>query len=97
MLRPTPLAFRAEGLLELVQAIGAESRTKMTRNKVPGAMPTLLDGLNQCILLSLTMLGTGGLGAEVARGLTRMKTGVGLADATLLARLSSAALARVRA
>ena len=47
-------------------------------------MPTLVLGLNQCILLSLAkvvlagLVGAGGLGAEVTRGLTRMEMGLGL-------------------
>ena len=75
-------------------------------------MPTLLVGLNQCILLSLAMVvlaglvGAGGLGAEVTRGLTRMEMGLGLraglaivAVALLLDRLSRGALQgrRIRA
>lgn len=112
MLRLTTLAFRQvpKDLLELGQAIGAAPRTILTRIEVPAAMPTLLVGLNQCILLSLAMVvlaglvGAGGLGAEVTRGLTRMEMGLGLraglaivAVAILLDRLSRAALQRGRA
>ena len=70
-------------------------------------MPTLLVGFNQCILLSLAMVvlaglvGAGGLGAEVTRGLTRMEIGPGLraglaivALAILLDRLSKGAVRR---
>lgn len=112
MLRLTTLAFKQvpKDLLELGQAIGAEPRTILTRIEVPAAMPTLVVGLNQCILLSLAMVvlaglvGAGGLGAEVTRGLTRMEMGLGLraglaivAVAILLDRLSRAALQRDRA
>ncbi len=112
MLRLTTLAFRQvpSDLLELGQAIGAPPRTILTKIEVPAAMPTLLVGLNQCILLSLAMVvlaglvGAGGLGAEVTRGLTRMEMGLGLraglaivAVAILLDRLSRAALRRDRA
>jgi glycine betaine/proline transport system permease protein len=111
MLRLTTLAFKQvpKDLLELGQAIGAEPRTILTRIEVPAAMPTLVVGLNQCILLSLAMVvlaglvGAGGLGAEVTRGLTRMEMGLGLraglaivAVAILLDRLSRAALQRDR-
>jgi glycine betaine/proline transport system permease protein len=107
MLRLTTLAFKQvpKDLLELGQAIGAEPRTILTKIEVPAAMPTLVVGLNQCILLSLAMVvlaglvGAGGLGAEVTRGLTRMEMGLGLraglaivAVAILLDRLSRAAL-----
>lgn len=111
MLRLTTLAFRQvpNDLLELGQAIGAAPRTILTKIEVPAAMPTLVVGLNQCILLSLAMVvlaglvGAGGLGAEVTRGLTRMEMGLGLraglaivAIAILLDRLSRAALTRDR-
>lgn len=107
MLRLTTLAFNQipKDLLELGQALGAPPRTVLFKIEVPAAMPTLLVGLNQCILLSLAMVvlaglvGSGGLGAEVTRGLTRMEMGLGLraglaivAVALLLDRLSKAAL-----
>ncbi|MFT0531351.1 ABC transporter permease [Castellaniella hirudinis] len=107
MLRLTTLAFQQipKDLLELGQALGAPPRTVLFKIEVPAAMPTLLVGLNQCILLSLAMVvlaglvGSGGLGAEVTRGLTRMEMGLGLraglaivAVALLLDRLSRAAL-----
>jgi glycine betaine/proline transport system permease protein len=107
MLRLTTLAFKQvpKDLMELGQAIGAAPRTILTKIEVPAAMPTLVVGLNQCILLSLAMVvlaglvGAGGLGAEVTRGLTRMEMGLGLraglaivAVAILLDRLSRAAL-----
>jgi glycine betaine/proline transport system permease protein len=109
MLRLTTLAFKQvpKDLLELGQAIGAAPRAILTKIEVPCAMPTLLVGLNQCILLSLSMVvlaglvGAGGLGAEVTRGLTRMEMGLGLraglaivAIAILLDRVSRAALHR---
>ena len=107
MLRLTTLAFRQvpKEFMELGQAIGARPRTILVKIEVPAAMPTLLVGLNQCILLSLAMVvlaglvGAGGLGAEVTRGLTRMEMGLGLraglsivAIAILLDRLSKGAL-----
>ncbi|MBB5575866.1 MULTISPECIES: ABC transporter permease [Rhizobium] len=107
MLRLTTLAFNQvpKDLLELGQATGAPPRAILLKIEVPSAMPTLLVGLNQCILLSLAMVvlaglvGAGGLGAEVTRGLTRMEMGLGLraglaivAIAILLDRLSKGAL-----
>ncbi|GLS21130.1 ABC transporter permease [Labrys miyagiensis] len=111
MLRLTTLGFKQvpNDLLELGQAIGAPPRAILTKIEVPSSMPTLLVGLNQCILLSLSMVvlaglvGAGGLGAEVTRGLTRMEMGLGLraglaivAVAILLDRLTRAALQRER-
>ncbi|ODT44014.1 MAG: ABC transporter permease [Nitrospira sp. SCN 59-13] len=109
MLRLTTLAFNQvpKDLLELGQAIGAPPRAILFKIEIPAAMPTLLVGLNQCILLSLAMVvlaglvGAGGLGGEVTRGLTRMEMGLGLraglaivAVALLLDRLSRSALQR---
>ena len=109
MLRITTLALKQVPgpLVELGNAIGARRSTILWKIELPAAKPTLLVGLNQCILLSLAMVvlaglvGAGGLGAEVTRGLTRMELGVGLraglaivAIAFLLDRLSRAALDR---
>ena len=111
MLRLTTLAFNQvpKDLLELGQATGASPKSILLKIEIPSAMPTLLVGLNQCILLSLAMVvlaglvGAGGLGAEVTRGLTRMEMGLGLraglaivAIAILLDRLSKGALQRGR-
>jgi glycine betaine/proline transport system permease protein len=109
MLRLTTLALNQvpKPLLELGDALGATRSTILRKIELPSAKPTLLVGLNQCILLSLAMVvlaglvGAGGLGAEVTRGLARMELGVGLraglsivAVALLLDRLSRAALDR---
>lgn len=109
MLRLTTLALNQVPipLLELGNAIGAKRSTILWKIELPSAKPTLLVGLNQCILLSLAMVvlaglvGAGGLGAEVTRGLTRMELGVGLraglsivAIALLLDRWSRAAVDR---
>lgn len=107
MLRLTTLAFNQvpKDLMELGQATGAPPRSILFKIEIPSATPTLLVGLNQCILLSLAMVvlaglvGAGGLGAEVTRGLTRMEMGLGLraglaivAIAILLDRFSKGAL-----
>ena len=106
MLRLTTLAFNQvpRELIELGQAIGASKSSILLKIEMPAAKSTILLGLNQCILMSLGMVvlagmvGAGGLGAEVTRGLTRMEMGLGLraglaivAVALLLDRLSRAA------
>lgn len=112
MLRLTTLAFNQvpKDLLELGHATGASPRSILFKIEIPSATPTLLVGLNQCILLSLAMVvlaglvGAGGLGAEVTRGLTRMEMGLGLraglsivAVAILLDRVSRGVLQRSQA
>lgn len=109
MLRFTTLALMQvpTPFLELGKAVGATRATVLWKIELPLAKPTLLVGLNQCILLSLSMVvlaglvGAGGLGGEVTRGLTRMQLGLGLrsglcivAIALLLDRLSHATLTR---
>jgi len=70
--------------IELGQSIGAQKRDILRRIELPSALPTLLVGVNQCILLSLSMVvlaglvGAGGLGTEVTKGLTQMEFGLGL-------------------
>ncbi|WP_246032986.1 ABC transporter permease [Falsirhodobacter xinxiangensis] len=111
MLRLTTMAFKGvpKDLKELGAAIGAPPRAILTKIEIPAATPTLLVGLNQCILLSLAMVvlaglvGAGGLGAEVTRGLTRMEMGLGLraglaivAVALLLDRVTRGILQRKR-
>jgi glycine betaine/proline transport system permease protein len=109
MMRLTTLGLNQvpKPFLELGEALGARRSTILWKIELPAAKPTILVGLNQCILLSLSMVvlagmvGAGGLGSEVTRGLTRMEIGVGLraglcivAVAMLLDRLSRAALDR---
>jgi len=70
--------------IELGQAIGAQKRDILLRIELPSALPTLLIGVNQCVLLSLSMVvlaglvGAVGLGTEVTKGLTQMEFGLGL-------------------
>ncbi|MCX9150262.1 ABC transporter permease [Pseudomonas sp. TB1-B1] len=109
MLRLTTLALKQvpKEMVELGNAMGATKRSILFKIEIPLATPTLLVGLNQCILLSLAMVvlaglvGAGGLGAEVTRGLTRMEMGLGLraglaivAVALLLDRVSRGLLDR---
>lgn len=70
--------------IELGNAMGAGRMAILRKIELPSALPTLLVGVNQCILLSLAMVviaglvGAGGLGAEVTRGLTRMELGISM-------------------
>lgn len=86
MIRLTALAMSQipESRVELGRAIGASRRAIFWKIELPSAMPTLLVGVNQCVLFSLGMVvlaglvGAGGLGAEVTRGLSRMEFGLGM-------------------
>lgn len=86
MVRLTVLALTQVPLerIELGNAMGASRMAILRKIELPSALPTLLVGVNQCILLSLAMVviaglvGAGGLGAEVTRGLTRMELGISM-------------------
>lgn len=69
---------------ELGESIGSRPSQMLMKIELPSALPTLLVGVNQTILLSLAMVvlaglvGAGGLGSEVTRGLSRLDFGLGL-------------------
>lgn len=109
MLRMTTLALNQVPvpLLELGNALGATPWAILRKIELPAAKRTILVGLNQCILFSLSiavlagLVGAGGLGGEVTRGLSRMEIGIGLraglsivAIALLFDRVSQGALDR---
>lgn len=85
-LRLTILGLRQvpEDRLELGRACGATPGQILFSIRLPSALPSIMVGVNQCILLSLGMvvlaglIGAGGLGGEVTRGLSRMMLGLGL-------------------
>ncbi|MDJ0784107.1 MAG: ABC transporter permease subunit [Desulfosarcinaceae bacterium] len=70
--------------LEVGKAFGATQGQIIWKIQIPTAMPSIMAGVNQCIMMSLAMvvlaglIGAGGLGGEVVRGLTRMMIGVGV-------------------
>jgi glycine betaine/proline transport system permease protein len=85
-LRLTNLGIRQVPLeyVEAGKAFGGTPRQILIKVQIPAALPTIMAGVNQCIMLSLSMvvlaglIGAGGLGGEVTRGLTRMMLGVGM-------------------
>ncbi len=85
--RLTALGFEQipHELLEVGSAFGASRRQKLIKVELPLALPSILMGMNQTIMLSLSMvvvasmIGAEGLGQEVLRGITRLKVGQGIA------------------
>ncbi|MES0827623.1 choline ABC transporter permease subunit [Ruegeria sp. SCP11] len=73
---PTPL-------LEAAQAFGATGRQTLWKVELPYAMPQIMTGLNQTIMLSLSMVviaalvGADGLGVPVVRALNQVNTALG--------------------
>ena len=73
---PTPL-------LEAAQAFGATPRQVLLKVELPYALPQIMTGLNQTIMLSLSMVviaalvGADGLGVPVVRALNQVNTALG--------------------
>lgn len=70
-------------LTEAADAFGSTSAQKLFKVQLPLAMPTLMAGINQTIMLSLSMvviasmIGAQGIGAEVYRAVTQLQIGKG--------------------
>ncbi|MPW25820.1 ABC transporter permease subunit [Alkalibaculum sp. M08DMB] len=85
VVRLTSLGIRQvpEDVIEASHSFGATSSQLLFKVQIPLALPTILAGLNQTIMLSLSMvvisamIGAGGLGNVVLRGITQMRIGEG--------------------
>ncbi|WP_209861436.1 glycine betaine ABC transporter substrate-binding protein [Paenibacillus shirakamiensis] len=70
-------------LSEAAEAFGSTTWQRLTKVDLPLAMPTLMAGVNQTIMLSLSMvviasmIGAQGIGAEVYRAVAQLKIGQG--------------------
>lgn len=70
-------------VVEAAEAFGATGQQQLFKAELPIALPTILAGLNQTIMLSLSMvviggmIGAGGLGEIVLMGITQVKIGLG--------------------
>lgn len=84
-IRLTNLGIRQvpEDLVEASNAFGATTSQKLFRIQLPLATPTIMAGVNQSIMLALSMVvisslvGAPGLGADVYRAVSQIKVGVG--------------------
>ncbi len=69
--------------LEAAEAFGATEWQKLIKVQLPLALPMIMSGVNQVIMLSLSMVvissmvGAGGLGAEVLRSISMLDVGLG--------------------
>ncbi|SDM01370.1 ABC transporter permease [Halarsenatibacter silvermanii] len=72
-----------EELKEAGQAFGCNWWQMLLKVELPGARPSIMMGINQCIMLSLSMvviaamIGAGGLGEPVLRSLSVVDIGMG--------------------
>lgn len=85
VVRLTNLGIRQvpKDIVEATQSFGATQRQLLFKVQLPLALPTILTGINQTIMLSLSMvviaamIAAGGLGEIVLRGITQMQIGLG--------------------
>ncbi|GHH75472.1 glycine/betaine ABC transporter permease [Streptomyces sulfonofaciens] len=82
--RMTELGIRQvdEELVEAADAFGTSPRDTLTRVQLPLALPTIMAGVNQVIMLALSMVviggmaGAGGLGEKVYAAITQLQVGL---------------------
>jgi glycine betaine/proline transport system permease protein len=110
VIRLTDLGIRLvdKDVIEAADAFGMTSRQKLARVQLPLALPNIMAGVNQTIMMSLAMVviaslvSAPGLGVLVLRGIRNLELGVGILAglgivllAVILDRVSKAALGRV--
>ena len=86
IIRLTDLGLRLvdQEVVEAADAFGASERQALFLVRLPLAVPTIMAGINQTIMMALamvvvaSMIGARGLGQEVLRGLQRGDVGLGL-------------------
>jgi glycine betaine/proline transport system permease protein len=89
-------------LVEAADAFGATEMQKLIKVQMPVAKPTILAGINQSIMLGLSMvviaamIGAGGLGEDVLRGIQRLQVGQGF-EAGLVVVILAIILDRITA
>jgi len=84
LIRLTNLGIRQvpEDLIEASRSFGATPRQMLWRVQIPVAMPTIMAGINQTLMLALSMvviasmIAVGGLGQMVLRGIGRLDVGL---------------------
>jgi len=84
------IASTPKSLLEAAQAFGAKPSQTLWKIELPYALPQIMTGLNQTIMLSLSMVviaalvGADGLGVPVVRALNSVNTGLGFESGLII-------------
>jgi len=84
LIRLTNLGIRQvpDDLIEASRSFGASSKQMLWKVQIPVAMPTIMAGINQTLMLALSMvviasmIAVGGLGQMVLRGIGRLDVGL---------------------
>ncbi|RBW49047.1 ABC transporter permease [Marinobacter sp. F3R11] len=112
VVRLTNLGIRLvdKDVIEAADAFGMTPRQKLFKVQIPLALPNIMAGVNQTIMMSLAMVviaslvSAPGLGVLVLRGIRNLELGVGLVAglgivilAVILDRVTKASLARINA
>ena len=112
VIRLTDLGIRLvdKDVIEAADAFGMTNSQKLNRVQIPLALPNIMAGINQTIMMSLAMVviaslvSAPGLGVLVLRGIRNLELGVGLVAgfcivllAIILDRATKAALGRIDA
>ncbi len=110
VIRLTDLGIRLvdKDVIEAANAFGMTPGQKLFKVEIPLALPTIMAGVNQTIMMALAMVviaslvSAPGLGELVLRGIRNLELGVGLVSgfcivllAVILDRVSKASLARI--
>ncbi len=84
------VASTPKPLIEAAEAFGATSWQRLVKVELPHALPQIMAGLNQTIMLSLSMVviaalvGADGLGVPVVRALNRVDMGQGFESGAVI-------------
>ena len=84
LIRLTDLGIRLvdKEVVEAAEAFGANKKQKLWGVQLPLALPNIMQGINQCTMMSLamvviaSMIGTRGIGDEVLLGLQQLNVGL---------------------
>ncbi len=86
MVRLTSLGIRQvpEELIEAAQSFGSSDWQMLTKLQIPLAMPSIMAGINQTVMMALSMvvtaamIGAGGLGGNILFAIQRVELGMGV-------------------